>query len=60
MDSVFANANDNELDSDSFIDEIYGLNVMRNFFQYDGHRYCFWICMFPYLTPEGKKTRFMV
>ncbi len=58
FDNIFANTNDNELDSDSFTDEINGIKVMRQFFPYNGHRYCFWICLFPYLSPEGKKNAF--
>lgn len=58
LDTVFANTNDSELDSDNFIDENNGIKVMRQFFPYNGYRYCFWICLFPNLTPEGKKNAF--
>lgn len=58
IDSVFASTNDKELKSDSFIDEKDGIKVIRQFFPYNGHRYCFWICLFPKLTPEGKKNAY--
>lgn len=58
FDTVFANTNESELDSDDFIDEINGIKVMRQYFPYEGHRYCFWICLFPNLTPDGKKNAF--
>ena len=58
MDGIFANAKDDELDSDNFIDEINGIKVVRQFFPYGNYRYCFWICLFPNLTPDGKKNAF--
>lgn len=58
LDTVFANTNDNELKSDNFIDEVNGIKVMRQYFPYEGYRYCFWICLFHNLTPEGKKNAF--
>ena len=58
MDDVFANAKDEDIQSDSFVEETNGINVVRQFFLYKGQRYCFWICLFPYLTPEGKKNAY--
>ena len=58
LDTVFANTNDDELNSDNFIDDVNGIKVMRQYFPYKDYRYCFWICLFHNLTPEGKKNAF--
>lgn len=58
LDIVFANTDDRELYSDNFINEVNGIKVMRQYFPYEGYRYCFWICLFPNLTLDGKKNAF--
>lgn len=58
IDDIFANSKDEDWQSDTFVEETNGINVARNFFLYKGYRYCFWICLFPNLSPEGKKNAF--
>ena len=58
IDDICANSKDEDWQSESFVEETNGINVVRQFFLHEGHRYCFWICLFPYLTPDGKKNAY--
>lgn len=58
LEEVFAKSSEDSLSVDKFEDGSTGIHVMRQFFEHNSMRYCFWICLFPLLTPDGKKNAF--
>lgn len=55
LDTAFANSNEANISNDSYEDPN-GIKVIRQFFVYSNQKFCFWICLFPYLTEDGKKN----
>lgn len=58
IEEVFATSDDDSINVDKFEDSVTGIHVVRQFFKCDNQDYCFWICLFPLLTQDGKKNAF--